>query len=94
MQNQTPYYTVQPHRDSTRYLRSFEQQIVPGLHRFRDKPLLYKQVEETVTVKRMVPVQVEFEEQVAGEPDADGNPTTTTVTRTRTEMLFLILYYF
>jgi len=47
---------------------------------------LTKQVEETITVKRMVPVQVEFEEQVAGAPDADGNPTTTTVTRTRTEM--------
>ena len=45
-----------------------------------------KQVEETRTVQRMVPVQVEFEEQVAGAPDADGNPTTTTVTRTRTEM--------
>lgn len=47
---------------------------------------LTKQVEETRTVQRMVPVQVEFEEQVAGAPDADGNPTTTTVTRTRTEM--------
>ena len=47
---------------------------------------LTKQVEETITVKRMVPVQVEFEEEVAGAPDADGNPTTTTVTRTRTEM--------
>ena len=45
-----------------------------------------KQVTETVTVKRMVPVEVEFEETVSGEPDADGNPTTTTVTRTRTEM--------
>jgi len=47
---------------------------------------LTKQVEETITVKRMVPVQVEFEEEVAGAPDADGNPTSTTVTRTRTEM--------
>ena len=45
-----------------------------------------KQVEETITVKRMVPVQVEFEETVPGAPDADGNPTSTTVTRTRTEM--------
>ena len=47
---------------------------------------LTKQVEETRTVQRMVPVQVEFEEELAGAPDADGNPTTTTVTRTRTEM--------
>ena len=48
---------------------------------------LTKQVEETITVKRMVPVQVEFEEQVAGVPDSEGNPTEpTTVTRTRTEM--------
>ena len=47
---------------------------------------LTKQVEETITVKRMVPVQVEFEEQVPGASDADGNPTSTTVTRTRTEM--------
>lgn len=47
---------------------------------------LTKQVEETITVKRMVPVQVEVEEEVPGVPDADGNPTTTTVTRTRTEM--------
>lgn len=45
-----------------------------------------KQVEETISVKRMVSVQVEFEEEVAGEPDADGNPTTTTVTSTRTEI--------
>lgn len=45
-----------------------------------------KQVTETVTVKRMVPVEVEFTEEVAGPPDADGNPTTTTVTRTRMEM--------
>jgi hypothetical protein len=47
---------------------------------------LTKQVEETRTVQRMVPVQVEFEETVAGVSDAEGNPTTTTVTRTRTEM--------
>jgi hypothetical protein len=47
---------------------------------------LTKQVEETITVKRMVPVQVEFEEEVAGPLDSDGNPTTNTVTRTRTEM--------
>ena len=44
-----------------------------------------KQVEETITVKRMVPVQVEFEEEVLG-VDAEGAPTSTTVTRTRTEM--------
>lgn len=44
-----------------------------------------KQVEETTTVKRMVPVQVEFTEEVPG-LDAEGAPTTTTVTRTRTEM--------
>jgi esterase/lipase superfamily enzyme len=47
---------------------------------------LTQQVEETITVRRMVPVQVEVEEEVPGAPDADGNPTTTTVTRTRTEM--------
>lgn len=46
---------------------------------------LTKQVTETVTVTRLVPVQVEFQEEVAGPPDSDGNPTTTTVTRTRTE---------
>jgi len=39
-----------------------------------------KQVTETVTVKRMVPVEVE--EEVPGTPDADGNPTTVTTTRT------------
>ena len=39
-----------------------------------------KQVTETVTVTRMVPVQVE--EEVPGTPDADGNPTTTTTIRT------------
>lgn len=47
---------------------------------------LTQQVEETITVRRMAPVQVEFEEEVAGPLDADGNPTSTTVTRTRTEM--------
>jgi hypothetical protein len=47
---------------------------------------LTKQVEETITVKRMVPVQVEFEEEAVGPLDSDGNPTSTTVTRTRTEM--------
>ena len=47
---------------------------------------LTKQVEETITVKRMVPVQVEVEIEVPGTPDADGNPTTTTTTTTRTEM--------
>jgi hypothetical protein len=47
---------------------------------------LTKQVEETVTVRRMVPVQVEFEEQTPGEPDSEGNPTTVTVTRTRIDM--------
>ncbi len=41
-----------------------------------------KEVTETVTVTRMVPVQIE--EEVPGTPDADGN--STTVTRTRTEM--------
>lgn len=41
-----------------------------------------KEVTETVTVTRMVPVEVE--EEVPGTPDADGNPTT--ITRTRTEM--------
>lgn len=46
---------------------------------------LTKQIEETITVKRMVPVEVEFEEQVAGASDSDGNPTVITVTRTRTE---------
>lgn len=45
-----------------------------------------KQVEETRTVQRMVPVQVEFEESVPGPLDEEGNPTSTTVTRTRTEM--------
>lgn len=47
---------------------------------------LTQQVEETITVRRMVPVQVEVEEEIPGAPDADGNPTTTTVTRTRIEM--------
>jgi hypothetical protein len=43
-----------------------------------------KEVTETVTVTRMVPVEVE--EETPGVPDEDGNITTTTVTRTRTEM--------
>jgi hypothetical protein len=47
---------------------------------------LTKQVEETITVKRMVPVQVEFEHEVPGPVDEEGNPTTTTVTSTRTEL--------
>jgi len=48
---------------------------------------LTKQVEETITVKRMVPVEVEVEVEVPGpDVDADGNPVTVTVTRTRTEM--------
>ena len=34
----------------------------------------------------MVPVQVEFEEEIAGPLDEEGNPTSTTFTRTRTEM--------
>ena len=45
-----------------------------------------KQVEETITVKRMVPVQVEFEHEVPGPVDEEGNSTTTTVTSTRTEL--------
>ena len=46
-----------------------------------------KQVTETVTVKRMVPVQVEFEEEVTvPATEEGGEPTTQTVTRTRTEM--------
>ena len=44
-----------------------------------------KQVEETRTVKRMVPIEVEFEESVPV-IDAEGNSINTTVTRTRTEM--------
>ena len=47
---------------------------------------LTKQVEETITVSRMVPVEVEFEDVLPGPPDEEGNPTSTTVTRTRTEM--------
>jgi hypothetical protein len=48
---------------------------------------LTKQVEETITVKRMVPVEVEVEVEVPGpDVDADGNPVTVTVTRTRTEL--------
>jgi hypothetical protein len=45
-----------------------------------------KEVTETVTMRRTVPVEVEFTEEVAGAPDADGNSVTTTVTRTRIEM--------
>jgi len=46
-----------------------------------------KQVTETVTVKRMVPVQVEFEEQVTvPATEEGGEPTTQTVTRTRSEL--------
>ena len=56
------------------------QQIGDALH-----ISLTKQVEETITLKRMVPVQVEFEEEVVG-VDEEGNPTSTTITRTRTEM--------
>ena len=44
------------------------------------------QVEEAITVKRIVPVEITEEISVAGEPDAEGNPTTTTQTVTRTEM--------
>lgn len=43
---------------------------------------LTKQVEETITVKRMIPVQVTVE--TPGPPDEEGNPTT--VTSTTTEM--------
>lgn len=45
-----------------------------------------KVVEETVTVKRMVPVQVTAEIETPGDVDADGNPTMVTSTVTRTEM--------
>ena len=47
---------------------------------------LTKEVTETRTVKRMVPVQVTEEVQVPGPNDEDGNPTTVTETVTRTEM--------
>ena len=47
---------------------------------------LTKQVTETVTVKRMVPVQVTEEVQVPGPLDENGNPTSVTQTVTRTEM--------
>ena len=57
------------------------QQIGESLH-----VAMTKQITENVTVTRMVPVEVEYQQEVAGQPDADGNPTTTTVTRTRTEM--------
>jgi hypothetical protein len=46
---------------------------------------LTTQVEETSSVARMVPVTVDFEEEVSG-VDEEGNPTTTTITRTRMEM--------
>lgn len=45
-----------------------------------------QQVEETITVKRMVPVEVEYTEDVTSAPDTEGNTTTTTVTRTRVDM--------
>lgn len=48
---------------------------------------LTKQEERTITVKRMVPVQVEVDQEVAGIPNEDGTPgTPTTVKVTRTEM--------
>jgi hypothetical protein len=47
---------------------------------------LTKQVEETITVKRMNPVQVEEEVTAPGPMDEEGNPTTVTSTVTRTEM--------
>jgi hypothetical protein len=47
---------------------------------------LTKQEERTITVKRMVPVQVTEEVQVPGPLDEEGNPTTVTQTVTRTEM--------
>lgn len=47
---------------------------------------LTAEVEETVTVQRLVPVEVEYTEQVPGVLDSDGNTTMDTVTRTRTEM--------
>lgn len=47
---------------------------------------LTKQVEETITVKRMNPVQVEEEVTAPGPIDEEGNPTTVTSTVTRTEM--------
>jgi hypothetical protein len=46
---------------------------------------LTKQVEETNTVKRLVPVEVEFTEEVTA-PNAEGVSETTTVTRTRIDM--------
>jgi hypothetical protein len=47
---------------------------------------LTKQVSETITVKRMVPVQVTEEVQIPGPLDENGNPTSVTQTVTRTEM--------
>jgi hypothetical protein len=45
-----------------------------------------KQVTETVTVKRIVPVEVEEEVEVVSTPDEDGNTTTTTQMVTRHTM--------
>jgi hypothetical protein len=56
---------------------SRNQQIGESLH-----VSMTKQVTETITINRMVPVEVE--EEVPGTPDADGNPTT--ITTSRTEM--------
>jgi len=47
---------------------------------------LTTQVQGTITVKRLMPVEVEYEEEVTEPSDAEGNTTTHTVTRTRTEM--------
>ena len=47
---------------------------------------LTKEIDVTVTEKRMVPVQIQEEVQVPGPVDEDGNPTTVTQTVTRTEM--------
>ena len=56
------------------------QQIGESIH-----VSLTAQVEETSNVARMVPVEVEFEEEVTS-VDEEGNPTTTTITKTRVEM--------
>lgn len=47
---------------------------------------MVKQVTETVTVKRMVPVETTEEVEVTSTPDADGNTTTSTETITRHTM--------
>ena len=47
---------------------------------------LTKEIDVTVTEKRMVPVQIQEEVQVPGPVDEDGNPTQVTQTTTRTEM--------